>query len=136
LLKKAKTSKGHVLIIADEIDTVLNEIKVRDPAKLSQSHLINVCDCSMPEIGKELAGRENITAAPKVILTLGDQPSEVLKYSGKGESYRLDPVCGDITDALNQDRRMKKLDRRGCAALLAARYCVLARQTQIGTPSP
>ncbi len=66
-------------------------------------------------------------------MTLGDQPSEMAKftpYTGKGESYRLDPVCGDIADALSQDRRSKKLDRDATAEYLAKRYARIIDETK------
>jgi hypothetical protein len=69
LVRKAAKSKGGLRIIVDEIDTVLNEVGRNDRSKLQQSHLINVCDCSMPEIGKEMAERDKVTAAPKVCKT-------------------------------------------------------------------
>ena len=54
---------------------------------------------------------EKIVEAPKVVVSAGDQPGEMSKYtpySAKGESYRLDPICGDIEDALQQSRAKKK----------------------------
>ena len=86
----------------------------------------------MPEIGQELSKKPTVTAAPKVILTLGDQPSEMAKftpYTGKGESYRMNPVVGDITDALMQARNSKKLKRDVCSSYLARRYASLLKQT-------
>ena len=52
-----------------------------------------------------------VVEAPKVVVSAGDQPGEMSKYtpySAKGESYRLDPICGDIEDALQQSRAKKK----------------------------
>ena len=132
ILRKSKTSQGLLRILADGIDIVLNEIGEKDPAKLVPAHLIHVCDCSMPELGKELGGRDSVVSAPKVVVTVGDQPGEVPKYTPytvKGESYRLDPICGDIEDALKQKRNDKKVERKHTAEYLAGRYACLAKQT-------
>ena len=74
LLRKAKKSKGMVRIIVDEIDTICNEQNKKDPAKLASNHFIHVCDCSMPELGKELTQDEGgiVVEAPKVIVSAGD----------------------------------------------------------------
>ena len=132
VLRKSAKTKGLLRIVADEIDTVLNESGKKDPAKLMPAHMIHVCDCSMPELGKELGGQHNVVSAPKVIVSVGDQPGEVSKYTPytvKGESYRFDPVCGDIADALAQKRNSKKVDRSQTARYLSRRYISLATET-------
>jgi len=109
--RKATESKGLIRTFCNESDTILNEVGKRDPAKLLPAHLINVGDCSMLDLVKELDGRENIVSCFKVITTAGDQPGEVpeyTQYTVKGKSYRLDTVCVEIEDTLQQKRIAKK----------------------------
>ena len=54
--------------MTDEIVTVLNEANKKDPAKLMPAHMIHVCDCSMPELGKDLGGRDNVVKARRSLL--------------------------------------------------------------------
>ena len=75
-MRKAKTSNGLVRIIADEIDTIVNEHGKREPSKILSSHFIHVCDCSMPDLGKELTHEDTsgtrLQEAPKVVVSVGD----------------------------------------------------------------
>ena len=87
----------------------------------------------MSEVGKELTAEDRVQQAPKVIVVAGDQPGEMHKYTPytpKGESYRLDPICGDIQDALSQDRNNKKADRSAAAGFLNQRYATIAECTR------
>ena len=132
VLRKAKDT-GALLMMEEEIDTLVSEVNRRDAAKLSPNDFIHICDNSMAEMGKELTNSERVVAAPKVIVVAGDQPGEMHKYtpySPKGESYRMDPVCGDIQDALSQDRSNKKADRSAAASLLNRRYAAIADATK------
>ena len=100
MLRKAKKT-SMVRCIVDEIDTIVNEHTKKDPSKLCSNHFIHLCDSALPEVGKELSQDCTVQQAPKVVITVGDQPDEMMKYtpySKKGESYRLDPICGDIQE--------------------------------------
>ena len=140
ILRKAKASKGLVRIIADEIDTIVNENGKREPSKLLSSHFIHVCDCSMPDLGKELTNEDasgtRLQEAPKVVVSVGDQPDEMQKYTPytrKGESYRLDPICGCTEHILQQKRNNKKADRMQAALFLNRRYAAIHDQTKHAT---
>ena len=92
----------------------------------------------MLELGKELTSSDtsSVQAAPKVNVTVGDQPGEMAKYTpytSKGESYRLDPICGDIDDALFQSRNNKKASRTDAALFLNRRYAAVYSATKSWT---